>query len=81
MNDLPAPVADDEEAVELPEKHRWNREEVHCCYVLHMVFEKYLPFDDFVLIRFPPGQVAGDRTLRNIEAELEQFTMYARRSP
>ena len=38
MNDLSSCMADDEEAVELPEKHGGNCEEVHCCYAVHMVF-------------------------------------------
>src|SRR5215469_13229099 len=81
VQDAPPVMTDHEEAVEHAERNRRDREEIHGCNDLPVVAEKgEPPFSWFVISRcaFHP---TGDRSLREIKPEHEEFTMNARCSP
>jgi hypothetical protein len=81
MQDTTPIVADDEEAIEHPKGDSRNSEEVHRGDGLSMVTEKRKPvFREFRISR-GFAHPTGDRSLRNIKAEHEKFTMNPGRSP
>jgi len=81
VEDAPPVMADDEEAVENAERDRRDREEVHRCDRLAVIPQEGQP----ALRRFrisgctlhPPG----DGSLRDLEAQHEEFAMDARSTP
>jgi hypothetical protein len=71
----PAAVPNDNEAIEDLESDCWQDEEVDRCDAVGMVAEKRPP----ALRGWPSAaaHISSDRRLRDLEAELEQFTMNA----
>jgi hypothetical protein len=71
--------ADDGQSIEKPEANGRHDEQVDSTDVRHMIVEKGLP----ALGRWPTSahHVLGDSRLRDLEAQLEQLTVDARRSP
>jgi hypothetical protein len=81
VHDPPTIMADDEEAIEHAECDRWHCEEVHRSNGFPMVAQKRNPALGWFGISRYPAHPAGDRALRDIKAEHEEFTMDAWRSP
>src|SRR5216683_2531464 len=81
VQDAPPIMTDDEEAVEHAERNRWHSEEVHCRDRLSMVLEKSTPALSWLGVPWRLFHPTGDRPLRDVEAEHEQFPMDARCSP
>ena len=78
VQDAPPIMTDDEEAVEHAERNRWHSEEVHCRDRLSMVLEKSTPALSWLGVPRRLFHPTGDRPLRDVEAEQEQFPMDAR---
>jgi hypothetical protein len=81
MQDLTPVVADDEKAVQNTESERWDGEKVHRSNGLAMVSEERPPSLHRVWISRGPPDPSRDTPFREIETQLEQFAMNARRSP
>ena len=81
VQDAPTIVADDEKAIENAERDRWDGEEIHRSNGFPMVVQKRKPALCWFGIPGCPAHPSGDRSLRDIKAEHEEFTMYSWRSP
>lgn len=83
VKNAPTVMLDDEESIEHPKCQRRNGKEIEGRHDLTVVFEKGQPTLRLLEIgaqRQTP-QMPGDCRLGNIEAELQQFAMDARRAP
>src|SRR4051794_19506182 len=78
-----ATVFDDEKAIEYLKPQRWDGEEVECGDDLAMVVQECQPpFGFRLVVRTPDAlQVPRDCRLGNVEPELEQLAVDARRAP
>src|SRR5229473_6463289 len=76
-------VFDDEEAIEHTERQRRNREKVEGTDYFTVVVEKSKPTLGFTFVPFPPQavEIARDGRLGNMQSQLEQFAVDARRTP
>ena len=81
MQDLTPVVADDEKAVQNTKRERWDGEKVHRRNGLAMVSEERQPLLDGIWISRGSPDPSRDTPFREIETQLEQFAVNARRSP
>src|ERR1039457_1843476 len=81
MQDLTPVVADDEKAVQNTKSERWDGKKVHRSNGLAMVSEERQPSLHRVWISRGSPDPSRDTPFREIETQLEQFAMNARRSP
>ena len=81
MQDLTPVVADDEKAVQNTKRERWDGEKVHRRNGLAVVSEERLPLLDRIWISRGSPEPSRDTPFREIETQLEQFAVNARRSP
>jgi len=81
MQDLTPVVADNEKAVQNTKRERWNGEKVHRRNGLAMVSEERQPLLDGIRISRSSLDPSRDTPFREIETQLEQFAVNARRSP
>jgi hypothetical protein len=81
IQDLPPVVADDEKAVQNTKRERWDGKEVHRGNGLAMVSEERQPSLHGIWISRSLPDPSRDTPFRDIETQLEQFTVNARRSP
>ena len=81
MQDLTPVVADDEKAVQNTKRERWDGEEVHRRNGLRMVSEERQPSLCRIWISRGSPHPSRDTPFREIETQLEQFAVNARRSP
>jgi hypothetical protein len=81
MQDLTPVVADDEKAVQNTKSERWDGEKVRRSNGLAMVSEERQPSLHRVWISRGSPDPSRDTPFREIENQLEQFAMNARRSP
>ena len=81
MQDLAPVVADDEKAVQNTKRERWDGEKVHRRNGLAMVSEERQPLLDGIWISRGSPDPSRDTPFREIETQLEQFAVNARRSP
>ena len=79
MHDAPPFVAQDDKHKEELERDCGNHEEIDRSRTIHVIAEEYLP----TLIGIPgtAGHVLGHRGLTDLEAELQEFPVDARRAP
>jgi hypothetical protein len=81
VQDLAPVVADDEKAIQNTKRERWDGKEVHRSNGLTMIPEKRQPsLREIRILRGSPNP-SRDTSFREIEPQLEQFTMNARCSP
>src|SRR5580704_630081 len=80
MQDLTPVVVDDEKAVQNTKSESWDGEEVHRSNGLPMVSEERQPSLHRVWISRGPPDPSRDTPFREIETQLEQFAVNARRS-
>ena len=81
VQDLTPVVADDEKAVQNTKRQRLDSEEVHRSNGLAMVSEEREPALHGIWVTRSSPDPSRDASLRNIETQLEQFTVNARCSP
>src|SRR5258708_15270976 len=81
VQDLTPVVADDEKAVQNTKRERWDGEKVHRSNGLAMVSEERQPSIHRVWISRSSPDPSRDTPFREIETQLEQFAVNARRSP
>src|SRR5215469_12091195 len=81
MQDTPAIVADDKEAVEDAEADRGHGEEVHGRNRFPVISKKSAPTLGWLGIPRNSLHPAGDTSLGYLEAQHEQFAVNARRTP
>ena len=81
MQDLTPVVADDEKAVQNTKSERWDGEKVHRSNGLAMVSEERQPSLHRVWISRGSPDPSRDTPFREIETQLKQFAVNARRSP
>jgi hypothetical protein len=81
VQDLTSVVADDEKAVKDTKRERWDGEKVHRSNGLAMVSEERHPSLHRVWISRSSPDPSRYTPFRDIETQLEQFAMNARRSP
>src|SRR5713101_7694385 len=81
MQDLTPVVADDEKAVQNTKRERWDGEKVHRRNGLAMVSEERQPSLHGIWISRSSPDPSRDTPFRDIETQLEQFAVNARRSP
>src|SRR6202158_5508225 len=81
MQDLTPVVADDEKAVQNTKSERWDGEKVHRSNGLAMVSEERQPLLHRMWISRGSPDPSRDTPFREIETQLEQFAVNARRSP
>jgi len=81
MQDLAPVVANDEKAVQNTKRDRWDGEKVHRRNGLAMVSEERQPLLDGIWISRGSPDPSRDTPFREIETQLEQFAVNARRSP
>ena len=74
-------MADDEKAVQNTKRERWDGEKVHRSNGLAMVSEERQPLLDGICISRGSPHPSRDTPFREIETQLEQFAVNARRSP
>jgi hypothetical protein len=80
VQDAPAIVTDDEEAVEHAKRDRWHSEEIHGRNRFPMVSKKGQPALGPVRISRRSFHPTGDRSLGKFKTEHAKFPMYPRRS-
>jgi hypothetical protein len=81
MQDLPPVVADGKKTVQNAKRERWDSEEVHRGNGFAMVSEERQPSLQWIWISRSSSDPSRDTPFRDIEPELEQFAVNARRSP
>jgi len=81
VQDLTPVVADNKKAVQNTKRERWDGEKVHRRYGLAMVSEERQPLLDGICISRGSPDPSRDTPFRDIETQLEQFAVNARRSP
>ena len=81
MQDLTPVMADDEKAVQNTKRERWDGEEVHGGNRFPMVSNKGQPSLGWIWISWGSPDPSRDTPFRDIETQLEQFAVNARRSP
>jgi hypothetical protein len=81
VQDLTPVVAEDEKAVQNTKRERWDGEEVHRNNCLTMVSEERQPSLHRICISRGSPDPSRDTPFREIETQLEQFAVNARRSP
>src|SRR5438128_9554027 len=81
VQDLTPVVADDDKAVQNTKSERWDGEKVHRSNGLAMVSEERQPSLHRVRISRGSPDPSRDTPFREIETQLEQFAVNARRSP
>ncbi len=75
-----ASMSDDEKAIQHAERKGWNREKVHRSNGLAVIVEKCLPALCWFWIFRGSLHPARNRSLRELESQLQQFPMNAGRS-
>ena len=81
VNDVPATVLDDEEAVQQPERSGGHGEQIHGGDIVFMVAQESHPSFQLVGLRGTPRQVSRHRDLGDDETELGELSMDAWRPP
>ena len=81
MQDLTPVVADDEKAIQNTKGKRWDCKEVHGSNCLAMIPGERQPSLRGVWISRGSPDPSRDTPFREIETQLEQFAVNARRSP
>ncbi len=81
MQNSPAIMRNDKEAVQDLEGERWDSEEVHRGYSFPMILQECLPASYRFRILWRPLYPSRDTSFGDIEAKLEQFSMNPRRTP
>src|SRR5882724_7715950 len=81
VQDLTPVVADDKKAIQSSKGERWDGKEVHCSDGLAMIPEERQPSLRGVWISRGSPDPSRDTPFREIETQLEQFAVNARRSP
>src|SRR5215472_2511979 len=81
MQDLTPVVADDEKAVQNTKHERWDGEKVHRSNGVAIVPEERQPLLDGIWTSRGSPDPSRDTPFREIETQLEQFAVNARRSP
>ena len=81
VQDAPTIVADHDEALEKAENDRWDGEEVHRRNGFPMVAKENEPTSCRLSVPGRSFHSTRDRSLGEIKAEHEEFSMYPRRSP
>src|SRR6266511_5183565 len=81
VQDLPASVLDDEEAVEQLERHRRHSEEVERYDCLAMVLKKRQPTLPRIAAAVDTSEIASHTPLGDLEAEFQKLAMNFGRSP
>ena len=81
MQDLTPVMADDEKAVQNTKRERWDGEKVHRRNGLAVVPEERQPLLHEIWISRDSPDPSRDTPFREIETQLEQFAVNARRSP
>jgi hypothetical protein len=81
MQNAPAIVADEEEAVKHREGDRGNGEEIHRSYSFPMVTKKGEPTLGSIGVPGHPFHPAGNRSFGNVKTEHKKFSMDAGSSP
>src|SRR5712691_10287283 len=76
-----ASMSDDEKAIQHAERKGWNREKVHRSNGLAVIVEKCLPALCWFWIFRGSLHPARNGSLRELESQLQQFPLNARRSP
>jgi hypothetical protein len=74
-------MADDKEAVEHPERDRWNGKEIHGGDGFPMITKKGKPAIASLTAPSRSFHPAGNGSLGNIKTQHEQFAVDARRAP
>jgi hypothetical protein len=81
VQDAPSSVADDKEAIEHAERHRWHSEKIHGRNHFPMVSKEGQPASGSVRISRRSFHPTGDGSLGKIKTEHAEFPMNPRRSP
>src|SRR5260370_10187825 len=81
MQDLRPVVAEDEKTVQNTKRERWDGEKVHRSNGLAMVSEERQPALHRVWISRCSPDPSRDTPFRDVETQLEQFAVNARRYP
>jgi len=81
VQDLTPVVADDEKTVQNTKRERWDGEEIHCSNGLAMVSEERQPSLHGIWISGSSPDPSRDTPFRELETQLEQLAVNARRSP
>src|SRR5664279_5999964 len=81
VQNAPAIVADDEEAVQNPKGESGNGEEIHGRDSFAMIAQKGQPALRGLRVLGRPFHPAGNGSFRHVEAEHQEFAMDARRTP
>jgi len=81
MQDLPPVVTDDEKAAQNTKRERWDGEEIHGSNGFAMVSEERQPSLHGIGISRSSPDPSRDTPFREIETQLEQLAVNARRSP
>ena len=81
MQDLTPVVADNKKSIQNTERERWDGEEVHRRNDLTMVSEERQPSLCGIWISRSAPDPSRDTPFRELETQLEQFPVNARRSP
>jgi hypothetical protein len=77
MDDLPAIIADQKQAVQNAEVCRCDREEIHPGDALMVILQECPPTLTCIAVPTQTRKISGDGLLRNIDSQFEQFTMDA----
>ena len=81
MQDTPAIVTDDKEAVENTEADRGHGEEVHGRNRFPVIRKKHAPALGWLGVSRRPLHPAGDGPLRHVKAQQDKLAVNARRAP
>jgi hypothetical protein len=75
MEDLASTVLDHEEAVQHAKRHSGHGEEVHGCDDVAVIVKEGNPALASVVGRRPAPEIAGDRALGDVEAQIEELAV------
>src|SRR5215467_184889 len=81
VKDLPAAMADHEEAIKHTERYGRYREEIHRGHDLSMVLQKTQPLLSSISPTVQTSKITGHRTLGNVKAQLQELAVNPWRSP
>src|SRR5438270_942041 len=81
MQDLAAPMLDDEQTIQQLERDRRDGEEIERDDDFAMVLKERQPTLPRVIVAMHTSDIPRDAPFRDLEAELQQFAVDLRRSP